>query len=156
MLSILKAIDINLDPDQMLELLSTHIQKITDSIENLSNIEEKWPILPSPQAPAKPEVNMKAYKTAYESLKVLLAPPEEGFKNLISIKKSVVSAREDLNAALQNKKYVGASACLEKAKKLKELLKKQKEEENIFIEMMLHKWRTAMLTFATDIDVKKQ
>ena len=151
MLSILKAIDIDLDPEQMLRLLTQHIQKTEDTYDDLIKMSKKWPYFASSEPAQKTDISLQPYKAAFDTLKLLLNPTDDNFQELIQYKKEVHRAKEDLNTALQSKALIGPQVCLEKAKILKDLLKRQREAENRYIEIMTHKWKTAMDTFREDL-----
>ena len=151
MLQILRAFDADLDPDQTLQLLMGHLQKVEETYNILISQQKKWPTFPSSEPAPKTDLSLQPYKVAFSTLKLLLNPTDDKFQELIQIKKDVHRAREDLNVALQSKAMVGSRLCLEKAKILKQLFAKQREAENLYIETLLHKWKTAIDTFHADL-----
>ncbi|EAX91133.1 hypothetical protein TVAG_147800 [Trichomonas vaginalis G3] len=154
MLDILKALDVNMSADDRLELLGNHIEKFKETLVELQNITKEWPRLPSDSPQDKVDINFKQYYQAYDSLKVLLSPSDDGFKELTQLKNNVNSARDELKFALKNKSMVGIQSCLDKAKRLQDLLQQQRVKECQYIEILIHRWRTAALTFAGDLNTK--
>ena len=151
MLQILRAFDADLDPDQTLQILNGHLQRLEETYNILISQQKKWPYFSSSEPAPKTDLTLQPYKVAFSTLKLLLNPSDDKFQELVQIKKDVHRAREDLSVALQSKSMVGPRLCLEKAKILKQLLAQQREAENRYIEMMMHKWRTAIDTFHTDL-----
>lgn len=154
MLDILKALDVNMTPEDRLDLLGSHVDKFKDTLVEMQKIVKDWPLLPCDSPNDKVDINFKQYYQAYDSFKVLLAPSDSGYQELAQLKRDVQNCRDELKFALKNKSMVGPQSALDKAKHLKELLEQQRIKECQYIEILIHRWRTAALTFANDLNTK--
>ena len=154
MISLLKAFDADIDPEQMTKLLSQELHSIESSLDKVITDAAKWPTLPSNEQSTKSQIDLKQYRVAYDTLKILLTPTDEDsqlLNQIMQCRKDSQRAREELKSVMESKTIVGPKVCLQRALILKELLKKQREAENTYFEMMMHKWRTAMTTFSGDL-----
>ena len=141
-----------LDPNTTLTLLVRHIQNLKDSLSSLTTITANWPELPSDTKEQPTGVNLNNYQQAFDTLKLLLTPEENSnFQQIVDLRKQVEKAKIEYKKLIDQKEKSGLDKCLAKAKEYRELLQQQRQLEYRYLETILHKWKTAVNTFETDL-----
>ena len=140
------------DPDFVLNLFTKHVQGVKESLASLNSVTSKWPDLPSDVKEQPTGVKLNNYQQAFDTLQILLTPEENSkYQQIIDLRKQIEKTKADYKNLLEQKEKIGPEKCLEKAKEYKALLQKQTKLESTYLEVLLHKWRTAITAFETEL-----
>ena len=140
------------DPDFILNLLVKHAHNVKETLVTLNDVTSNWPDLPSDAKEQPTGVVLTKYRQAFETIEILLAPGENSnYQEIIQLRKQIQNTKTEYKKLLEDKEKVGPEICLEKAKEYKALLQKQTQLETTFLEFLLHKWKTAITAFETEL-----
>ena len=150
----LKVLDLGQESGFRMEKLVKSLEKLSFSVKNVETTLKNWPVYATSKYQDDiqiPEVLFGKFASSLENMSVFFSVEDPGYKRIIEIKDRVKTLRSNLNDALQRKHEFGPQNALRKAQELKASLIELRDAESMFIEVSIHKWKTAIMSFVSDL-----